>query len=92
MEMVNKDVKKRYVSHYPKATYYLNHLKIDAITLSYSLNVCKPEHTSFLQRQVALNLNERILKLWESTRPFGTKVNETNFFTPSDPLHEFATE
>jgi hypothetical protein len=32
---------------------------------------------------VTLNLNERILKLWKSTRPFGTKVDESNFFTPS---------
>ena len=28
------------------------------------------------------NLNERILKLWKSTRPLGAKVDETNFFTP----------
>jgi hypothetical protein len=32
---------------------------------------------------VTLNLNERILKLWKSTRPFGTKVDESNFFTAS---------
>jgi hypothetical protein len=31
--------------------------------------------------QVTLNLNERILKLWKSIRPSGTKVDETNFFT-----------
>jgi hypothetical protein len=32
---------------------------------------------------VTLNLNERILKLWKSTRPFATKVDEINFFTAS---------
>jgi len=34
------------------------------------------------------NLNERILKLWKSTRPSGTWVDETNFFTPSDGLRQ----
>jgi hypothetical protein len=33
--------------------------------------------------EVTLNLNERIPKLLKSTRPFGTRVDETNFFTPS---------
>jgi phosphoglycerate dehydrogenase-like enzyme len=32
---------------------------------------------------VTLNLNERILKLWRSTRPFAIKVGESNFFTAS---------
>jgi hypothetical protein len=32
---------------------------------------------------VTLHLNERILKLWKSTHPFGTKVDENNFFTAS---------
>jgi hypothetical protein len=36
--------------------------------------------------RVTLNLNERILKLWRSTRPFGTKVDESNFFTAPEPL------
>ncbi len=31
-----------------------------------------------------LNLNERIVKLWKSTHPFRTKVDESNFFTPSE--------
>jgi len=41
------------------------------------------KHIFLLSWQVTLNLNERILKLWKSIRPSGTKVDETNFFTPS---------
>ena len=40
-------------------------------------------HISLLPWRVTLNLNERILKLWRSTRPFGTKVDGSNFFTGS---------
>ena len=41
------------------------------------------KHISLLPWHVTLNLNERILKLWKSTCPFGTKVDETNFSPPS---------
>jgi hypothetical protein len=40
-------------------------------------------HISLLPWRVTLNLNERILKLWKSTRPFGIKVDKSNFFTAS---------
>jgi hypothetical protein len=41
------------------------------------------KHVFLLPWQMTLNLNERILKLWKSTRPPGMKVDEINFFTPS---------
>jgi hypothetical protein len=40
-------------------------------------------HISLLPWRVTLNLNERILKLWKSTRPFRIKVDKSNFFTAS---------
>lgn len=41
------------------------------------------KHTSLATWPVAGNLNERFLKFWKSTRPFGTKLDETNFSTAS---------
>jgi len=55
-------------------------LEIEALCLS------SIKHIFLLPWQVTLNLNERILKLWESIRPSGMKVDETNFFTPSEGL------
>jgi len=57
-------------------------------------NLCKLNHCAVSSLKyislspwlVTLNLNERILKLWKSTRPFGTKVDESNFFTASEGL------
>jgi len=40
-------------------------------------------HISLLPWWVTLNLNERILKLWKSTRPFRIKVDKSIFFTAS---------
>jgi hypothetical protein len=51
--------------------------------------VLAPAVTSKSELKSPLNPNERILKLWKSTRPFGTKVDESNFFTRSGDLEGF---
>ena len=51
----------------------------------WKLNHCAASslnHISLLPWPVTLNLKERILKLWKSTRPFGAKVDKSIFFTP----------
>ena len=50
------------------------------------------KHTSLSTWPIAGNLNERFLKFWKSTRPFGTKLDETNFFTASQLWPEIVSQ
>jgi hypothetical protein len=42
----------------------------------------------FCPRLVNHKCNERILKLWKSPRPFGSEIDETDFFTFFEGLSE----